>query len=141
ALSAAASRSGRACARSAAAPAAIAADTLVPLTVAYRGEPSSLRPGSEVSRSTPEARSSGLGRPSNARPVDVNSAAEPYAVFGRNDAAPTESPTVRPLASSCRTRAATSDGTPTTGTAIVSSLPRAPGGTGPSTRTAAAPAT
>ena len=63
--------SGLASASSAAAPAATAAAALEPLTVANCLRP----PGSDVTRPTPGARTSGLIPPSNARPHDENGAA------------------------------------------------------------------
>ena len=85
----AASRSGRAWASRAAAPAVSAAAALEPLIVPYRAAPSSFRPGSAVASPMPAALTSGFWPPSKASPSDENGAASPRPAFASNAAAPT----------------------------------------------------
>ncbi len=136
----AASRSGRASARSAADPATTAAAALDPLSVPYRAVPPSLRPGTDVTSPTPGAATSVPWLPSRARPVLENGATVRRSGFCPNAAAPTPSSTGTPAVRSRLTSAAIAAETPTTGTWTGSSTPSEPAGIGPSTRTARAPA-
>ena len=131
-LSARASRPGRACAKSAAAPPTTAAAALEPLTVPNRDVPSALAPGSEVARPTPGATRSGFTRPSNASPADENAATRRRLGLGRVCIAPIETAASAPSRSAAIAASAASREMPTTGTVTSSSRPSEPLGTGPS---------
>src|SRR5439155_30442 len=141
--SASAPSDGRAWARSAAAPATVAAAALEPLTVTKRGEPSALAPGSDVASATPGPTRSGFTRPSNARPADEKLATRPCSTFGVRAAARRATATRCPRARRASAACAAAVGIDTTGTEIASSRPRPPAASvawPPYSRTAEAPA-